>query len=288
MNQNFDNRKLIICDLDGTLLNKESQLSDYTIKTVKKLLKKGHVFCIATGRPIRSAINFYEQLGLDTIMANLNGSIISNPSDKNFSLINLTFSRTSVKWIFEDKSLMKQIGCIFIENVDGAYVLSNEKNELVKNEILSKFHIEPGSDNIHFIKLSEFNKVDKDINTILIYIKDKTCLDEITSKIKNLTTTLIVRSWSLPQDNVGTIIEINSIFSNKGTVAKFLSSYYAIPLKNTYSFGDGENDLEMLQKSNGYAMKNGSHAAKLLSNRITSYANDEDGVAKELKDILDL
>ncbi len=281
-------RKLIICDLDGTLLRSDSTISDFSIKTIKAIQKKGHIFCIATGRPLRSAFKFYEDLGLKTIMANLNGSIISNPSDNDFSLINLTFSKDIVKVIFKDKSLIKNIGCIFIENVDGAYVLSNEKNEYIKKEFLSKFHIDKNLDNVNLMKLSEINLINKDINSILIYLKNKDTIDEVTSKIKNLISTLIVRTWSLPQDSEGTVIEINSIFSNKGTVAKFLSSYYSIPLKNTYSFGDGENDIEMLTKSNGYAMKNGSHTAKLLSGKITAYTNDEDGVAKELIDILKL
>lgn len=282
------NRKLVICDLDGTLLKHDSTISEYSIKLIKKLQKKGHIFCIATGRPIRSALTFYNQLGLNTIMANLNGSIISNPSDSNFSLINLTFSKETLKWVLEDKTLIKHIGCVFVENVDGAYVISKEKNEYVTKEFLSKFHVDANSENIHVLGFNDVKKIDKDINSILIYIKDKNDMDEITFKIKNLTSTLIVRSWSLPQDNEGTVIEINSIFSNKGTVAKFLSSYYAIPLKDTYSFGDGENDLEMLQKSNGYAMKNGSHTARLLSSKITKFTNDEDGVVKELEDILDL
>lgn len=281
-------RKLIISDLDGTLLKSDSTLSEFTIKTIKAIQKKGHIFCIATGRPIRSAINYYNELGLDTIMANLNGSIISNPRDVDFSLINLTFSREVVKWLFQDKTLMKYMGCIFVENIDGVYMLSNEKNEFVQKELLSKFHVDTEIDNVNLLKLNQVGKVDKDINTILIYIKDKSFMDEITFKIKNITSTLIVRSWSLPDDNQGTVIEINSIFSNKGTATKFLSSYYAIPLKDTYSFGDGENDIEMLQKSNGYAMKNGSHTARLLANKITSFGNDQDGVAKELIDILNL
>lgn len=281
-------RKLVICDLDGTLLNNNQKISSFSIKTINKLQENGHVFCIATGRPIRSAVHYYNQLGLKTIMANLNGSIISNPSDMSFSLINLTFSREILKWIFNKKKLLKYIGCIFIENVDGAYVLSNDNNEFIKSEFLSKFHVDKDTDNVNVLKLSQYNLINKDINSILIYIKNKEHIDEVTFMIKNITSTLIVRSWSLPQDNEGTVIEINSIFSTKGTVAKFLSSYYAIPLQNTYTFGDGENDIEMLQKCNGFAMKNGGHTAKLLSGKITSHTNDDDGVARQLIKIFGL
>ncbi|SYV95049.1 putative hydrolase, partial [Mycoplasmoides gallisepticum] len=71
------NKKLlIISDLDGTLLNNESKLSYQTIKVIKLLNKLGHHFCIATGRPSRASIDIYNELGLNTVMANLNGSYI--------------------------------------------------------------------------------------------------------------------------------------------------------------------------------------------------------------------
>ncbi|MCA9761009.1 MAG: HAD hydrolase family protein, partial [Streptococcus sp.] len=44
-------KKMIAIDLDGTLLNQESQLSEYTISTIKKVRKQGHLVLIATGRP---------------------------------------------------------------------------------------------------------------------------------------------------------------------------------------------------------------------------------------------
>ena len=58
-------KKMIAVDLDGTLLNSESQLSDFTIETIKKISKKGHQVVIATGRPYRMAKDFYDQLELN-------------------------------------------------------------------------------------------------------------------------------------------------------------------------------------------------------------------------------
>ena len=47
--------KIIAVDLDGTLLNSESKLSDFTKETIKKFQKKGHHVIITTGRPYRMA-----------------------------------------------------------------------------------------------------------------------------------------------------------------------------------------------------------------------------------------
>jgi hydroxymethylpyrimidine pyrophosphatase-like HAD family hydrolase len=80
------------------------------------------------------------------------------------------------------------------------------------------------------------------------------------------------------------VIEINSIFSSKGTALKYLSSYYGIPLDSCVAFGDGDNDAEMLRKAfYGYAMKNGSPTSKLSSRFLTEFDNEKNGVAIELK-----
>lgn len=51
-NWEYHQRKmLIVSDLDGTLLNQNGTLDQYTIDVVKKITDKGHIFCLATGRP---------------------------------------------------------------------------------------------------------------------------------------------------------------------------------------------------------------------------------------------
>ena len=44
-------KKVIAVDLDGTLLDSNSNLSDFTKETIKKISQKGHKVIITTGRP---------------------------------------------------------------------------------------------------------------------------------------------------------------------------------------------------------------------------------------------
>lgn len=98
-------KKLILTDLDGTLLRDDETVSDLTIDVVNKLISMGHIVCIATGRPLRSSLHIYKKLKLKTIIANLNGSILTHPNDKNFLPINLTFGRHLVQGLLSDKDL---------------------------------------------------------------------------------------------------------------------------------------------------------------------------------------
>ena len=61
-------KKIIAVDLDGTLLNSDSQISDFTKETIKKVAEKGHQIIITTGRPYRlSLIHISEPTRLQLI-----------------------------------------------------------------------------------------------------------------------------------------------------------------------------------------------------------------------------
>ena len=109
---------MIALDLDGTLLNNESQLSDYTIDVIQKVKKAGHTVLIATGRPYRMAEKFYRQLQLDTPMINFNGSLTHIPGKQ---------------WDFEQKILIdKQYLIDFLDNeksFEAIFIAGEYKNK---------------------------------------------------------------------------------------------------------------------------------------------------------------
>lgn len=277
-----EDKYLIISDLDGTLLNSKGQLTKSTIDYVKKLKEMGHIFCISTGRPIRGSINIYNQLELDTLMLNYNGAYVSNPSDKEFSPIDMTFSKEIAKEIFKCEKIKKYIANALIEGRNQAYMLHEEPNLDIKTDLREIFHIDT-LNGVGDLK-NNIDNLKHDVNSILINVdktNDEDSFDKLVYWIKRICSTLVVREWSVP--SVGTILEINSIFANKGMGLKFLSSYYGIPTDKIITFGDGENDMNMLADAKyGFAMKNGSKTAKTVARHITKHTNDEDGVIWEI------
>ena len=79
--------------MDGTLLNSESKLSDFTKKTIKKITEKGHHVVITTGRPYRMAKDFYRELELHTPMINFNGALTHIPNKKWSKELSMTLDK---------------------------------------------------------------------------------------------------------------------------------------------------------------------------------------------------
>lgn len=275
---------LIACDLDGTLLKEYSFISEFTAKVIKRVIDEGHIFCIVTGRPFRGSFDFYNQLSLDTIMINQNGSYITNPSDIKFTPIIQTFNISIAIKLFSNKIIKSFTMNALIEGVNKGWMLKKPEDIETKKMMFEMFHLE---DRDITIINDNLECLDTDISSILIHINKIDFLDFnlLLYEIKNIAPTLVVRNWSLK--NNGNIIEINSDYASKRNALKYLSSYYGIPRENCIAIGDGDNDVGMLSYASwGFALKNASQAACLAARYMTKFTNDDDGVAKELLEFL--
>ena len=72
-------KHLIALDLDGTLLRNDKTISSRTKETLLTLKQQGHHVMIATGRPFRSSVQYYQELGLQTPIVNFNGAFVHHP-----------------------------------------------------------------------------------------------------------------------------------------------------------------------------------------------------------------
>ena len=79
--------------MDGTLLNEKKTISFKTKRYLKKLSKQGHKIVLASGRPSRAMMKYYNELGLTTPMVCYNGAYVFSPSDKNFKPLEFEFPK---------------------------------------------------------------------------------------------------------------------------------------------------------------------------------------------------
>jgi len=91
------------------------------------------------------------------------------------------------------------------------------------------------------------------------------------------------------KDQKHAIYEIYLKHISKASAIEIVRQYYDIDHKNTIAFGDGVNDIEMIEYAHlGVAMKNAMSEVIDVSNDITKDTNDHHGIANYLVKHFDL
>ena len=84
-----ENCKVIISDLDGTLLNQHHVISDYTRSVFQELHQQNYLIVVATGRHHLDAIPLVERLGVPLYLVTSNGARIHSPDKELLYAVNM-------------------------------------------------------------------------------------------------------------------------------------------------------------------------------------------------------
>ena len=68
--------RLIASDMDDTLLNSDTKISERNAAAIRKAIDAGIIFMIATGRMYVSVKPFADALGLDVPLVTYNGALV--------------------------------------------------------------------------------------------------------------------------------------------------------------------------------------------------------------------
>ncbi|API91032.1 MULTISPECIES: Cof-type HAD-IIB family hydrolase [Virgibacillus] len=269
------NRHLIALDLDGTLLTDKKEISPKTKQVVLKAMAEGHIVVIATGRPHRASIGYYENLGLTTPMVNFNGALIHHPRDKKWDALHSPMPiRTAHKIIGACYDL--NVRNILAEVMDEVYL------DQYDQAIIDIFHMT--ANDPPFTIGSLRNKLTEDPTSILIHPDDEH-ISTLRQHLDDFHADLIEhRKWGAPWN----IIEIVRKGMNKAVGLQKIAHYFHIPQERIIAFGDEDNDLEMIDYAGvGVAMDNAIDELKAVSKYVTD-SNEADGIANFLQTYLKL
>lgn len=257
--------KAVICDLDGTLLNSEHTISDFTREVIRKVKEKGIKICIATGRHYEDAKFFKNMLGLDSYMITSNGAVVHD--EKGNVIINHCIPKEIANEIIDidmDKDIHKNI---YLKDSWCAEVVLPEAQE---------FHRESGF--MHVIKPFEQLK-NEEINKFFYINEDENKIRDLEEYfVSNFKGKLNV-TLSLP-----TCLEIMDRGVSKASAIKEVLEKLDIKTEEAMAFGDGLNDYEMLKVvGKGLIMGNCNYRLReaLPDNEVID-TNDENGVANFL------
>ncbi len=257
--------KLIVTDLDGTLLNDKHELDDMFWRMEKSVTEEGIIFAVASGRQFFNLEHTFEQVKDRMLFFAENGThvvykgeeLYVNPLEKEAAHELITTGRE-----IEDLQIV-------LCGKKSAYVES--KNEKFITEIKK-----------YYRKLA--------------YVEDLTKVEDTFLKVTFL-------DWDGVEENSYQIfkkfsdkyrvaiaakifLDITSVTANKGNAIKKVQQRLNITPEETLVFGDFLNDLEMIQNTeNSYAMKNAHPEILEAAKNQTQYSNNDNGVIKTLIEI---
>ena len=258
---------LIALDLDGTLLTSQKTIDRSTAAYLRKLSKQ-HYIVLASGRPYRSLIKYYDQLQLKTPLVCYNGAFVTYLHHPERKDIAFEFPQDVVKTIYRDvgHEILDNIMC---ETNHDIWLLQEEHG-------LADFF---WHDNMRM----NYGPLDQTLfeNPMTMIIKSKERNEEADQIIRDAVAKhpgLSVRFWG---DSVYSEIYYSHI--SKGSALQKLLDEFQLPLSQFIAFGDAENDREMLSLSpHSFAMKNAVESMKKVANKITRFDNDHHGIREEL------
>ncbi|MDD7316717.1 MAG: Cof-type HAD-IIB family hydrolase [Bacillales bacterium] len=260
---------LIVLDMDGTLLNKRKEISLLTKNYLLELSKQGHKIILASGRPVRSMISYYDELKLDTPMICYNGAFVTNPYNKEYDSTAFTFPIEDVKQIITD--LGTTICKVMCESETNIYL--DKEDSYLKNYFWYE--------GMNMIKGDVRDTLKEPPLTFIARLKgtiDKDFIFNTVNKHHNIR----ARFWT-----DAPYFELYRIEASKGGCMLDIASMYDIDKDHIIVYGDADNDIELFEHASiSVAMSNSKSRVKESATIITEHDNDHDGIYYSLKEIL--
>ncbi len=258
--------RLVFTDLDGTLLNKESQVSPRTKEAVTAMTKKGHKLIITSGRPLNSIMEVIRQAGLEDpgmlIIAN-NGSLIYD-CDTQTPLVDYRISQEDLRYLIAEAHRM------------GIYCHGYTDTHIITTGETREFSFYTRRIHLPFTVVTDIaTALPKGSSKLMVIdLEDKKKLEAYRDHIAPFCEGKIQAVFS--NDNYLELLPLNA---GKGSGIRFVCDYFHVPLCHSYACGDAENDISMLHAAGiGVAMKNADARVKEAADMVTAQDNDHDGL----------
>ncbi|MDO4198976.1 MAG: HAD family hydrolase [Erysipelotrichaceae bacterium] len=219
-------KKIFFFDVDGTIVDSGRQMhyvSDKTKYAIKELSKDNYVF-ISSGR-------CKCMLDKQILDLNANGFVLCNGAYAEINgkeIFSKSFSKDDISRI--KKTALDNNGFYCLEANDKVYVDS------LKNRILNSF-ISRWEIDLSF--MAEDDHKERDYFIAMIGFENQDGLSESYMALRDYA--------GLDRHHWFTSYDVNIKGINKGYGCKKVMEYLNIPVENSYAFGDGLNDLQMLE-----------------------------------------
>jgi len=263
--------RLIACDLDETLLDKERHVSKRTQETIKMAEAKGLVFAPATGRGFYSIKQTSKELDAENkanhYMIGFNGGVVVENEGPTI-IKDFPLSFDILARLFEFGSNYDV--AIHLYTFDQTYVYHSNPDEDAYLTTIP--HEKRLDDDIRFLENQVCYKA-------LFQNLDRSYLEKLEKEMPAELHDLLEISYSSNR-----YIEFNPKGVNKGVALQTLAEHLDIPMNETIAIGDNTNDLAMIHAAElGIAVANAVPAVKEAAQHTTIADHEQSAVAEVIE-----
>jgi len=257
--------KMVVTDMDGTLLNSNHEVSPRFFEIYKELKKKNIAFVAASGRQYHSMVDKLESIKNEILVIAENGALIRKQEE---TLLTTPINKSEVLRILDTVRPLDNVHPVLCCQ-NNAYV-GGDSNEFL--EMLREYYSE-------FEIVEDQKQVNEQVLKIAIYHFENS-EKHIYPHVEHLEGDLKVKvsgaNW----------VDVSDLNAHKGYALKKVMDDYQIASNEIMVFGDYNNDLEMLQLSDySFAMAN-AHPNVLKTAKFSTHSNDDFGVERVLEKLI--
>ena len=254
--------RLLLADVDGTLVTADKVLTDQAVDAVHRLRAAGIHFAVTSGRPPRGMAMLVSPLALDTPIAAFNGGLIVDtdmnvieqrviPDDLIVPIAQLIGSFDLDVWIYRGAEW-------YVPDPDGPHVAREAWTVKFDPKVMTSVE-------------SQAHSVAK----IVGVSDDHDSVAKASKAVHDRFGDHITAATSQPY-----YLDVTHPEANKGSVAKYLAIRYELSVEQIATIGDMPNDVLMFAHSGlAIAMGNADPEVKRAARRITG-TNDNNGFAE--------
>ncbi len=269
-----DSYRLLIVDVDGTLVNRYGTISDRDKEALFRARDAGLQVALSTGRGLQATIGVIDELSLDSYHISFDGALISHPSSSEEIYVNPI-----------GKDLVKQM----IDAAHGCHVdleLFTVKHYFVERETWSTnahrdfFGVYPTM--VDFHQVCEQERILK--GGVVPISTEETA--RAVSFCRQLDRRLHLSRARTPAYPDIEFLNILAPGVSKGKALEKLASHLRVPLSEVIAVGDGTNDVSLLTTAGlAIAMGNAADEVKAVADYVTLDV-DHSGLAAALETFL--
>ncbi len=257
--------KLVLSDVDGTLVTSDKTLTKRAIESVARLRDADIIFALTSARPPRALVRFVDPLEIATPLGAFNGGLIVDPQmrvieekviaqDISGPITELLSQHGLDIWAYQGENW-------YVLDQDGPHIEHESQGCSCKPTQVTNFHGIDGG----FVKVVGIGE-----DTTTIAMANALINERFTNEV----------SASQSQNF---FVDVTHARATKGHVVKYLAATYGLDLDEIAVIGDMHNDVSMFEVAGfSVAMGNALEEVQLAADVVTT-TNDHEGFARAIE-----